>query len=280
LGVGRTKEYESPGEKVESSKLEFQSQEKELRQKARAAIAAAYEFKPDASRPYFQFLFQVSRERKWIRDGHPSDDVEKINELAYECVKEMWVRDKIWDTNWGKYPGMKWMHEFPCDGHDQSLSAEQDQSTGPKIAAAPTQKASPNRSGKTTVKKDTVPWMLKAVLTTGIRRSSRIAEAPDLQKKKRWEEIKSKWIEHCLWATERGKTPKMLTLRENGSVHWWYQSLGEEDKATFKQLLEFSDPAGSPNSSKTVGQKHREARSAWATRRRSKAPRKQRGSKK
>ena len=111
--------------------------------------------------------------------------------------------------------------------------------------------------------------MLKAVLTTGIRRSSRIAEAPGLQKQKRWEDIKATWFEHPLWATERGKTPKMQLLRGNGPAQW-YQSLGEEDKATFKELLEFYDPAGS-NVRKTFGQKYAEARSARAARHRSEA---------
>jgi hypothetical protein len=57
---------------------------------------------------------------------NPSDEAATINEKAYEDVKEVWVSDKIWDPKWGKYPGMRWIHEFPSSGQDPSPFSERD----------------------------------------------------------------------------------------------------------------------------------------------------------
>lgn len=95
----------------------------------------------DASRPFYQFLYQLSVERGRIRaelDRHehvsnwhdsmadPSDKSfrEKspirtpadINTSAYERVKKRWVERGIWYRKWGEHmPGMKWKHEFSLE---------------------------------------------------------------------------------------------------------------------------------------------------------------------
>ena len=104
----------------------------------------------DASRPFYQFFDQVSRERERIQDemnlsgSHspafyglkartathtPADevpaqgisDVERattqtpadIYTCAYERVKDTWVRTGIWNRKWGILPGLSWKHEKP-----------------------------------------------------------------------------------------------------------------------------------------------------------------------
>ncbi|KAK4038362.1 hypothetical protein C8A01DRAFT_37676 [Parachaetomium inaequale] len=101
----------------------------------------------EASRPYHQFIYQVSQERDRIkgdltiltrtlpqdvlasirlatsrppsgkdeppgaREGMPPD----INTMAYERVKSAWMFRKIWNPKWGVLPGMSWMHEVVDD---------------------------------------------------------------------------------------------------------------------------------------------------------------------
>ncbi|KAI4259819.1 MAG: hypothetical protein L6R42_004382 [Xanthoria sp. 1 TBL-2021] len=74
----------------------------------------------EASRPIHQFLCQLARQRDLI-SGEPT--IQKaavsasldINTKAYEAVKSSWIRQDIWDTEWGIMPGMTWMHERPPD---------------------------------------------------------------------------------------------------------------------------------------------------------------------
>ena len=70
----------------------------------------------EASRPYHQFIFQISKERKRIEhesrsaDGSSNTD---INTRAYENVKNTWWKRGIWNRKWGVLPGMSWKHEEP-----------------------------------------------------------------------------------------------------------------------------------------------------------------------
>ncbi|KAI0835194.1 hypothetical protein F5Y06DRAFT_299868 [Hypoxylon sp. FL0890] len=74
----------------------------------------------DASRPWSQFDFQVSRAREQIerelelkvREDRASVPFD-ITTRAYERVKNKWIKDGIWDTNWGVLPGLSWKHERP-----------------------------------------------------------------------------------------------------------------------------------------------------------------------
>ncbi|KAI1127059.1 hypothetical protein F5Y10DRAFT_201203 [Nemania abortiva] len=79
----------------------------------------------EASRPFHQFVFQVSKKREQIQgrstvdqgqgQGQPasSDFAHDINTRAYEEVKNIWIKRGIWNAKWGILPGMSWKHEQP-----------------------------------------------------------------------------------------------------------------------------------------------------------------------
>jgi hypothetical protein len=76
----------------------------------------------EASRPFHQFVYQVSKERERIQSETGSGEiiatgtaVADINTRAYENVKNTWVRRGIWNGKWGILPGMFWKHEEPLD---------------------------------------------------------------------------------------------------------------------------------------------------------------------
>ena len=72
----------------------------------------------EASRPYYQFVWQVSKARERIQDdsragGAPAENPADINTKAYEHVKSTWIKRRIWNRKWGVLPGMSWKHEHP-----------------------------------------------------------------------------------------------------------------------------------------------------------------------
>ena len=74
----------------------------------------------EASRPFYQFVFQLSLERERIQEETgkgtvplPAAAPANINTTAYERVRNAWVKHKIWNSNWGTLPGMSWKHEDP-----------------------------------------------------------------------------------------------------------------------------------------------------------------------
>ncbi|ROW08760.1 hypothetical protein VPNG_06403 [Cytospora leucostoma] len=75
--------------------------------------------KREASRPFHQFMYQLSKERERMQDdsrpGGPDLDTVDINTKAYDIVRGIWTRRGIWDTKWGILPGMSWKHERPLD---------------------------------------------------------------------------------------------------------------------------------------------------------------------
>ncbi|EEP79878.1 predicted protein [Uncinocarpus reesii 1704] len=72
---------------------------------------------PEASRPYYQFLAQISHEREWIKDEleYKRTRTFDIDAMAYESVKKNWIEDGVWDSEWGDLPGMTWRHEYPME---------------------------------------------------------------------------------------------------------------------------------------------------------------------
>jgi hypothetical protein len=72
----------------------------------------------EASRPYHQFVYQVSKERKRIQgesaNGEGADAAD-INTRAYEIVKNTWTKRGIWKTRWGVLPGMSWKYKQPFE---------------------------------------------------------------------------------------------------------------------------------------------------------------------
>ncbi|KAF1951825.1 hypothetical protein CC80DRAFT_519077 [Byssothecium circinans] len=72
--------------------------------------------KPEASRPYHQFLYQISKERDWIKDEidyKTPGSVVDLDAIAHQSVKNNWIEDGIWDPKWDELPGMTWIHEEP-----------------------------------------------------------------------------------------------------------------------------------------------------------------------
>lgn len=103
----------------------------------------------EASRPYFQFIAQLSHERDRIealaRSRPPKHPLNRtchsashmrlleeearqwslkkpvmstphdINTTAYERLKSAWTKRGIWNNKWGVLPGMSWKHEEPFE---------------------------------------------------------------------------------------------------------------------------------------------------------------------
>jgi hypothetical protein len=72
----------------------------------------------EASRPYHQFIYQVSKERERIQEESANGegaDAADINTRAYEIVKNTWTKRGIWKTRWGILPGISWKHEEPLE---------------------------------------------------------------------------------------------------------------------------------------------------------------------
>lgn len=73
----------------------------------------------EPSRPYYQFLHQLSKERERLlaesADGEATITTADINTTAYKNVVETWQRRKIWNDRWGVMPGMVWKHEEPFE---------------------------------------------------------------------------------------------------------------------------------------------------------------------
>lgn len=70
----------------------------------------------EPSRPYPQFLYQISKEREWIKDemGFNAPDISiDLDAMAYQSVRENWVEDGVWHPKWGEIPGSSWLHEEP-----------------------------------------------------------------------------------------------------------------------------------------------------------------------
>ncbi|KAL5330825.1 hypothetical protein ACEPPN_000349 [Leptodophora sp. 'Broadleaf-Isolate-01'] len=71
-----------------------------------------------ASRPYHQFVYQISKERERIQEeskNREGDDTADINTRAYNNVKNTWTKRGIWNKKWGVLPGMSWKHEQPFE---------------------------------------------------------------------------------------------------------------------------------------------------------------------
>lgn len=98
-----------------------------------------------ASRPYRQFLYQVSKECEWIKDElqhQESAGSVDIEAKAYENVKKIWIKDEIWNSKWGELPGMTWMHEEPYE-EAEALNALFAGPSKPQFAAADSSEQQP-----------------------------------------------------------------------------------------------------------------------------------------
>ncbi|EPE34329.1 hypothetical protein GLAREA_10023 [Glarea lozoyensis ATCC 20868] len=90
----------------------------------------------EASRPYHQFLYQMSKAQERSSQNPPDDKVVaysasdyEVNTRAYNLVKASWMRQGIWCHRWGILPGMSWKHELAFDilGEEADYLANNDQ---------------------------------------------------------------------------------------------------------------------------------------------------------
>jgi hypothetical protein len=84
----------------------------------RVARQREQEREREASRPYHQFIYQISKERERIEKESTSvegTETADINTKAYENVKNTWIKRGIWNQRWGVLPGMSWKHEEPLE---------------------------------------------------------------------------------------------------------------------------------------------------------------------
>lgn len=69
---------------------------------------------PEASRPYNQFMYQITKERDWIKDEtdykQPGSAID-LDAAAYQGVKNNWIEDGIWNPKWDELPGRTWIYE-------------------------------------------------------------------------------------------------------------------------------------------------------------------------
>ncbi|KAM6533876.1 hypothetical protein FALCPG4_006822 [Fusarium falciforme] len=76
----------------------------------------------EGSRPYRQFLYQIVKEREWIKDEMDFQirpyNVD-LDSMAYETVKNNWIEDRIWKPEWNELPGSTWAHEDPIEEQDK-----------------------------------------------------------------------------------------------------------------------------------------------------------------
>jgi hypothetical protein len=79
---------------------------------------AVRERQREASHPYHQFVYQISKERERIQDESANEegaDAADINTRSYENIKNTWTKRGIWNGRWGILPGMSWKHEVPLE---------------------------------------------------------------------------------------------------------------------------------------------------------------------
>ena len=78
----------------------------------------AREREREASRPYHQFVYQISKERERVQEEFENGESANgagINTTAYKNVKNAWAKRGIWNGRWGILPGMSWKHEEPLE---------------------------------------------------------------------------------------------------------------------------------------------------------------------
>ncbi|KAI9769277.1 MAG: hypothetical protein M1840_004406 [Geoglossum simile] len=98
--------------------LELEQPESDDEKRRIAERRVLRERKREASRPYHQFVYQISKERERTQEESENGegaDAADINTRAYENVRNTWTKRKIWNGRWGILPGMSWKHEEPLE---------------------------------------------------------------------------------------------------------------------------------------------------------------------
>lgn len=102
---------------VRKSRTKRKRQDSDLEEEYGEIIRCAVDFQNrQSSRPCYQFLYQLCKEREWINMGlsvENHDQNANLGSRAYENVKSRWIRDGVWDDDWTSIPGTSWRHERP-----------------------------------------------------------------------------------------------------------------------------------------------------------------------
>lgn len=140
---------------------------------------AASECDTPASRPYHQFLYQLSKEVEWIKDelqSKVSTGPVDFDAKAYESIKDFWIKEKIWNPTCGALPGMIWMHEeFDKEGAEAPNNAEAPNGVeAPNNVEAPNDVEAPNavEAPSSTAAEPAVEQAPDAIAKSGERSSS------------------------------------------------------------------------------------------------------------
>ncbi|KAI1161037.1 hypothetical protein F5B18DRAFT_469147 [Nemania serpens] len=120
---------------------------------------AARQRERDATRPFNQFIFQVTKKRKRIQkrltpDQATASGLADINTKAYEEVKNTWINRGIWNVKWGILPGMSWKHEQPLEEMLQEEFGEEFRL--PKAPRSPGKELIPQQESPLAVPRTTV----------------------------------------------------------------------------------------------------------------------------
>ena len=102
---------------VRKSRTKRKRQDSDLEEEYGEIIRCAVDFQNrQSSRPCYQFLYQLCKEREWIKMGLSMEDQDQnanLDSRAYKNLKSRWIRDGVWDDDWTSIPGTSWRHERP-----------------------------------------------------------------------------------------------------------------------------------------------------------------------
>ncbi|KAI0107742.1 hypothetical protein GGR51DRAFT_140401 [Nemania sp. FL0031] len=127
----------------------------------------------EASRPFHQFVFQVSKRREQIEaqslvDQAAPENLHDINTRAYDDVKNIWIKRKIWNMKWGILPGMTWFSDQPLDEY-------REQELGPKNKPEP-----PSRTGNSFEVREAPPRRYRSIFEVSAESIQQTSTAQDL----------------------------------------------------------------------------------------------------
>lgn len=123
--------FSAPMEFATSKRIAYQEPGPDETEKLSASPKDHQRSNNDASRPFYQFIHQISKEREWMqgptaKQSDPTCPSADINTRAYENVKASWIKRGIWKKEWGIMPGMVWMHELPMERLAEAVPARKE----------------------------------------------------------------------------------------------------------------------------------------------------------
>ncbi|KAK9859268.1 hypothetical protein MYU51_016443 [Penicillium brevicompactum] len=151
----------------------------------------------DSSRPFHQFIHQLSKERERLLREDPNEptmtfDNADINSIAYEIVKNHWKTFGMWNEKWGTIPGMKWKHEQAFEMPKNAPAPEPE-----KLTDDVPRQCDPGLVG---LGRDSVPADAERMSPANLRRFSSVDEEYTLRAER----------EHILPANAQPKAPRRV----------------------------------------------------------------------